>query len=101
MLNRKYQCYRRGDWALPPRECYQLGFRLADRLRHSLVYAIDYKNEVGSGIGAVYEYARKNIPGVYEFIKITGESFNNALQHRIETESVRDVLCWLNESRAS
>lgn len=57
MLDRHYQSYRSRDWALPPRECYQLGFRLADRLQHPWVYAIDYQNEVGTGIGGVYEYA--------------------------------------------
>lgn len=40
------------------------------------------------------------MPEVYEFIKITGEAFNSALQHRINTQTVREVLYWLNESRA-
>ncbi len=100
IVDRDYQRYRSGDWALPPRECYQLGFRLADRLQHPRVYAIDYKNEVGTGIGGVYEYAQEHVPEVYEFITTTGEAFNRALQHRINTQTVREVLYWLNESRA-
>ncbi len=40
-LDSLYALYQKGSWALPPGETYQIGFRLARRLGHDRVYAVD------------------------------------------------------------
>lgn len=40
-LDQRYQEYRRGEFELPANEVYQIGFRLAKRLGHDRVHAID------------------------------------------------------------
>ena len=101
ILDGEYQHYLRGDWPLPPSERYQLGFRIGERLEHPRVYAIDCQYEGGPGIDGVYTYAQAHYPDIYEFIHTGGEAFNTDIQYRIDTQTVREVLCWLNQSHAS
>lgn len=54
-LNEAYRAYRAGAAALTRNERQQLGFRLAARLDHDSVYAVDYPRGIGNdSIGAFY-----------------------------------------------
>jgi len=55
-----YQAYQAGNHNLNNNERQQIGFRLANRLNHEKVYAIDYQKPMG--MGAVMKWAQKNEP---------------------------------------
>lgn len=42
-IKKKYQQYLAGEFTLPSNEIYQIGFRMAERLKHQQLYGIDAK----------------------------------------------------------
>ncbi len=56
-----------GDFTSPRSEQYQLGFRLARRLDHDRVWAIDHV--IPMQIGRVQSYAQKNDPALLRYLK--------------------------------
>lgn len=98
LLDQQYRHFLGGTWPLPPRECYQLGFRLAQRLAHQGVYAIDWKNERDDlDIGDVFAFAEQHMPTLYKKLNHVGESFIRDLETKLQNEGLSRILCWINE----
>lgn len=66
-LDSLYQAYQAGNHNLNNNERQQIGFRLAHKLNHSQVYAVDYKKPMG--MGAVMKWAEKNEPEFLTFFR--------------------------------
>jgi hypothetical protein len=66
-LDSLYQAYQAGNHNLNNNERQQIGFRLAHKLNHSQVYAVDYKKPMG--MGAVMKWAKKNEPEFLTFFR--------------------------------
>ena len=97
-VDAQYRQYLDGRWDLPPNERYQLGFRVAQRMRLSRVDAIDFKNESDSlTIGDVMDAAQTTAPKLYQWLMEMGQQRNQEMQGRIHRESIREVLRWMNQ----
>lgn len=96
-LDDEYRRYLSGTFQLPDREVYQIGFRVAQELGLDGVTAIDMKNEVGEGIGGVYEYARQQMPELFDQLNQMGETYVAEMQRTMDRQPVREVLRWLNQ----
>ena len=57
-FNADYRAYRAGEHDLSANESQQIGMRLAHRLGHDTVYAVDYRN--GMDIPGLFEKAQEN-----------------------------------------
>lgn len=94
-LQRKYEAYLKGEHALTAGERDQLGFRLAEKLGHRRVHAIDSKLDMD--VASVVAAARTN--GDRAFL----EFFQNAMgelqafERRKGDMTVREILISLNE----
>ena len=66
-LDSLYQAYQNGRHELNNNERQQIGFRLAHRMDHQKVYAIDYKQPWG--MREVMEWAKTNEPGFMDYFK--------------------------------
>ena len=98
-LDQAYQKYLDGDLELHESETHQLGFKLAKRLGHSRVYAIDYK--LNLPFGDLQNYAKEH--GMDEKLK----QFISEVQARardkeqyLEEHTILDYLRQLNTDEA-
>ncbi|NMP23442.1 hypothetical protein HIJ39_13935 [Sulfobacillus sp. DSM 109850] len=97
-VDAQYRQFLEGQWDLPPNERYQLGFRVAQRMRLPCVEAIDFKNEADSlSIGDVMDTAKATTPELYAWLMEMGQQRNQVMQDRIHHESMRAVLRWMNQ----
>ncbi|WP_241716771.1 DUF5694 domain-containing protein [Sulfoacidibacillus ferrooxidans] len=97
-LDHEFAEYVKDDRALPSNEVYQLGFRIARQLGHQKLYAVDIHNEESDlDIGRVFEYAERDCPILFQQINSVAQEFVVELQSRIRSESVRQVLQWMND----
>lgn len=81
-LDSLYQAYRAGNHALNNNERQQIGFRLAHRLNHAQVYAVDYKKPMG--MRPVIKWAKKNEPEFLTFFqnwRSKGDHIDSVLHH--------------------
>jgi hypothetical protein len=60
VFDERYSAYQQGDYELPANEVYQVGFRLAKRLGHQRVYAIDVLGRSYGDLPDATAYAREN-----------------------------------------
>ncbi len=98
LLDRQYAQYLKGQWALPPSERYQLGFWVAEAVGLCQIHAIDFQNESETlTIGDVFACARQYRPDLFALLNEGGEQRRQAMQTRIQNQSVREVLRWLNQ----
>ncbi len=95
-LDRRYEAYRAGEAELSASEVQQIGFRLAGRLGHDRVYAIDYRLGIGNdSIGAFYERhpeARARSELIWEDV----ERFSRLDDDRLARSTIGDYLRWEN-----
>ena len=98
VVDAQYRQFLDGRWDLPPNERYQLGFRVAQAMKLPRVHAIDFKNESDSlTIGDVMECAKTAMPGLYRSMMEAGEQRNQGMQHRVNHQSIREILRWMNQ----
>ena len=55
-LNNKYKQFNSGDYHLEMNEIYQVGFRLASKLNHEQLYAVDWMGEADMDYGEVEKW---------------------------------------------
>ncbi|WP_036770557.1 DUF5694 domain-containing protein [Pontibacillus halophilus] len=69
-LNELYGMYRAGGYKLPNNEIDQLGFRIADRLNHSKLYAVDWMggDEEDKNFDSVYNWVKEHQPDLFSEI---------------------------------
>ena len=97
-IDTQYRQFIGGHWELPPNERYQLGFRVAQRMKLARVHAIDFKNESDSlTIGDVMDCAKTTMPALYSWMMQTGHQRNQAMQDRVSQQSIRETLRWMNQ----
>lgn len=77
-VDAEYQAYVAGERELQANESEQLGFRLAGRLGHERVYAVDLAGEFD--FGKVLAYAEENDPAFLEFFRSFRERFESHYQ---------------------
>lgn len=92
-----YQAYCRGDRALLPNEREQIGFRLAYRLSHARVHAVDYLLPLD--IGGVFAWGSANGYGdLIASLQAEIAGYMASLQAEIASASVAQILLKLNDS---
>jgi hypothetical protein len=69
-LNRKFINYKSNTYELEMNEIYQLGFRVAKKLNHNEIYAIDWMghNEDEKDFGKIYNWANEKQPTLFKEI---------------------------------
>lgn len=94
-LNADYRRYRAGAFPLSRNEVHQLGFRLAHRLGHEVIYPVDFRK--GMRIDSVMAYARAHEPEMADgFDRYIAEIV--ALFDRMQREeTIGDNLIFMNE----
>ncbi|GHO80553.1 hypothetical protein KSD_83240 [Ktedonobacter sp. SOSP1-85] len=96
-INDCYQQYQRGTYALADNEREQLGFRIAAALKHERIYAIDWNEPIGYGIGWLYKYVEEEAPEVYHRLMERGKASIKALANLQKISSIGEVLYWMNQ----
>lgn len=92
-----YTAYRAGRHDLTPNERQQLGFRLADRLGHERVYAIDYKQPWG--MDAVLDYAEQHEPWFPRYFRTWRKQMTADSDSLHRRASIGSILRWYNQPR--
>ncbi len=92
-LNREYERYLNGDGELEMDEVHQIGFRLAKRVEHKNVYAIDWMESANRGIGEVFEWAQEEQPELYDYINKT---YLSDIHKTLENKTIIELLRELN-----
>jgi len=94
-LNQSYQQYLQGEKTLTENEIHQLGFKLAKRLNHAKIYAIDYK--LNLPFGELREYAETHGKTQYleDFIGNV-KSYAREKEAYLEKHTLLDYLKQLN-----
>ncbi|WP_227521529.1 DUF5694 domain-containing protein [Bacillus alkalisoli] len=64
-LNRNYQLYKHGNFNLEMNEIYQIGFRLAGKLQHEQIFAVDWMGEVDKDYEEVEAWLKNNQKDLY------------------------------------
>ena len=95
-LDSLYQAYRNRRHDLTRNERQQLGFRLADRMGHEQVYAIDYSQPWP--FGEVMAWARKHEPSFIEYYEQWQNQLNAVQDSLHRHATVGGYLRWLNSS---
>jgi hypothetical protein len=94
-LNSRYQLYRKGERPLGPSETEQIGFRLAERLGHERLYAVDYRKD--ENIGAIFEHAAAI--GEAQFLGRAQAAIGSIMadtERRQKSLTIREILLELN-----
>ncbi|RDU37813.1 hypothetical protein DRW41_08315 [Neobacillus piezotolerans] len=68
LLNRQYQEFMAGQFSLELNEIDQIGFRIASRLRHDQLYAVDWMGKSRMGYGEVDQWGKENQPELHKEI---------------------------------
>jgi hypothetical protein len=93
-LERAYRAFRSGKKDLGRSETEQIGFRLAARLGHDRLQAVDHWSDIG--IQSVLEYAQRHDPSFYEAFWAKVRARKREDQERTERWSIREELIHLN-----
>lgn len=96
-LNKQYQSYLAGEFALSANEIHQLGFRTAAELGHDKIYPVDWNEWIGGvSLGDVYEYSKSNMPELFKQFNSAGEENVDGYQKAQTSHSIRQLLLWGN-----
>lgn len=93
-LDSLFNAYRAGHHNLAPGEDQQLGFRVAARLDHNRVYAIDWRN--AWPFEPVMEHAKKHQPSFVEYFNTWRQWFTTRLDSLKQHATVGETLRWFN-----
>jgi len=89
-----YQQYRKGNLELTRNERQQLGLRLAKRLNHNTVYAVDYK--LSWPYGEVMGWAKNNAPKFINFYNNWNQRMDDYQERLYKDATLSEILQWLN-----
>jgi hypothetical protein len=67
-LNNTYKQYNFGNYQLEMNEIYQVGFRVASRLGHDQLYAVDWMGEADMDYAEVEKWLKENQPELFKEI---------------------------------
>lgn len=99
-LNAWYAAYRTGAHELNRNERQQLGFRLAARLNHDSVYAVDFPMGIGNdSIGAFWE-RHAEVRRWSDRIVAAGPQRSTDPDVRLRASSLAEYLTWVNSEEA-
>ncbi|WP_409271917.1 DUF5694 domain-containing protein [Neobacillus sp. SCS-31] len=68
LLNKQYQHFKMGQFALELNEIDQIGFRVASRLGHDQLFAVDWMGKARMGYGEVDQWGKENQPKLHQEI---------------------------------
>ncbi len=99
-LDKMYQNYLDADGITDNRnEHFQIGFRLARKLGHSKVYAIDVQGRMN--LDAVVAYSIEHGPQDFpEKLQTLGQSMMGEFAKRQASSTIGDLLKWFNEPQS-
>lgn len=84
-----------GDFVSPRSEQYQLGFRLADRLGHERVWAVDHV--IPMDIGRVVRYAKEKDPALLKYLQGFSEGrLMGTIDSLLQRETLGELYRFLN-----
>ncbi len=89
-LDSTYAAYRAGHHTLSRSEVQQLGFRLAERFDHRLLYSIDHGGEFP--FGAVMQYAQAHDPAYVQHVQVEMAEIGAELNRNQQQKSVGEIL---------
>lgn len=94
-LDRHYADYRAGKLAPERSEDVQIGFRLAAKLGHERVYAVDVKGDMN--LEAVVNAAKESDPRFLTAMETFMQAYSGR-QNRMQKENtIREILRWMND----
>jgi hypothetical protein len=95
-VHRNYQAYLKGEYALSVDERDQLGLRLAKKLGHAKVYAIDHKLDMdfASVVAAAQQSGDLKFLATFQTVMAEIQDF----QKRQAKMTVREILIFMNEA---
>nr|WP_255437468.1 DUF5694 domain-containing protein [Thalassobacillus sp. CUG 92003] len=94
-LNKAYQRYLNNTINLEINEVHQIGFKLAEEMGHTEIYAVDWMETVGNlGIGQVLEWAKEHQPALYHHIR---DTYLLQQMNGIQDRSIYDYIRLLND----
>lgn len=93
-LDSLYRAYRAGEHELTANERQQLGFRLASRMNHERVWAIDHKLPWPNR--KAVQWAKKHQPGFLDYYRRWREDRRAVQDSLMREASVRHILIHLN-----
>ena len=94
-LDSLYAAYRAGRDTLGRSEVQQLGFRLAERLGHSRLYAADHGGEFP--FGAVMEYAQRRDPAFVQRVQQATAEMAAEMNRNQQQKSIGEIFRLENE----
>ena len=95
-LDSLYQQYRKGRFELTANEVYQLGFRVAADLRHSLLYGIDFRETVFPFDSLMKAIKANNQNELMQQLQQKMQSIQNDFNTMLEKSTITEMLLWLN-----
>ncbi|MCL6642400.1 MAG: hypothetical protein K6T71_03645, partial [Candidatus Bipolaricaulota bacterium] len=95
-LNARYRDYREGRHTLSQDEVEQIGFRLAKKLNHERLYAVNDYNETGAKVleGDPFEKYRQN--QAFQRILAEGQEQERKMQDRLHRDGLLPLLLYMN-----
>lgn len=98
ILDREYQIYQENAGSSNRNEIHQLGFRLAAKLEHPRLYAVDWHDPEGPDISDVYHWAKDHQPALHHELMTEMQALSAAfLDSHPESQSILDHLRAVNE----
>jgi hypothetical protein len=96
-LDSLYRAYRNDTFDLPRNEVYQLGFRLAQRLNHDVVYPIDHAGAINAQ--PLMSYAQQNDRSFLRWYKTEfQQGYVATVDSIITTATIPEALRWMNSA---
>ncbi|CAG9621758.1 DUF5694 domain-containing protein [Sutcliffiella rhizosphaerae] len=65
-LNKRYRLYKYGNYHLKMNEIYQIGFRLASKLQHEQLYAVDWMGKADKEYEEIEAWLKNNQQDLYK-----------------------------------
>lgn len=98
VLDREYQVYQENAGSNNRDEIHQLGFRLAAKLAHPRLYAVDWHDQEGPDIRDVYHWAQDHQPHLHHDLMAEMQALSaEFLDPHSESLPILDLLRAVNE----
>ena len=100
ILDREYQVYLENAGSSNRNEIHQVGFRLAAKLKHPCLYAVDSHDQEGLDIHDVYHWAQDHQPALHHELMTEMQALSSEfLDPSSQSLSILDLLRAVNKPR--
>ncbi|MFJ9465496.1 DUF5694 domain-containing protein [Viridibacillus arvi] len=99
-LSQEYQEYLNGTLKLSANERHQIGFRLAEEMNHSDIYAVDWNEELDE-VPDVFDYGMEHEPETFQQVIKDAEKLVQEANEYSVGHTIKDQLLFFNELKRS